>query len=86
MKKEDKEGEGAAKRSCCENNVESMLVVSLAVTMEKTMGRAGSAATDEVIHLLHQENFNLSVFKQMIKASGDCQIITQDVIDQCKER
>lgn len=61
------------------------MVVSLEVTLEKIRGRAVSTATDEVINFLHQDNFNLLVLKQMIKTSGDCQVITQDVIDQFKE-
>lgn len=72
-KKEDKEGEGASRSAWSENSVERMLVVSLAVKLEKIRGWGKSADTDEFIKLLHQENFNLLVFKQMIKNSGDCQ-------------
>lgn len=43
--------------------------------MEKIRGRAGSTATDEFINLLHQENFNRSLFKQKIKTSEDSQVI-----------
>lgn len=59
-----------------------LLVVSLAVTLDTIRDRDGSAATDEVMNLLHQENFNVLVVKKMIKTRGDCQVVTQDAIDQ----
>lgn len=49
--------------------------------LEKIRDRSCSAATDEVINLSHQENFNFSVFKEMIKSTGDFEVITQHVID-----
>lgn len=58
-KKEDKHGTGTADSACRKNNVERLLVVSLAVTLEKISGRAGYAATDEVSTLLHKDKFNL---------------------------
>lgn len=75
----------APETACRENHVECLLVITLAVTWEELRGRAGSAFTDEVINLLHQDNFNLSVFNEMIKNSGDCLVITQDLIDRCKD-
>lgn len=32
--------------------------------------------------LVGEQKFKLSSFKQIIKTIGDCQVITQDVIDQ----
>lgn len=64
------------------NSVERLLVVSLALKLEKIRDRAGSVVIDEVINLLNHKNFNLAVFKEMIKNSGHCQDITQDAIDQ----
>lgn len=58
------------------------MVVHLAVPFEKIRRLGGSALTDEPINLLHQERLDLFVFKQMIKAGGDCQVISQDVIGQ----
>lgn len=81
-KEVDKERVGAVKSAFGANSVENMLVVSLAVPLDKSRGRAGSAATDEAIELLHQGNFNVSVFKQMSKTSADFLVITQDVFDQ----
>lgn len=70
--------------TCRENSVERLLVVSLTVTLHKIRDRAGSAATDEFLSILHQENFNISVLKEVIKNSADCQVINQDVIDRFK--
>lgn len=78
--------EGADNETCVrENNVEHLLVVFLAVTLEKIFVTAGFAANDEVINLFQEEKFNRSGFKQMIKTSGGCQVISQDVIDRYKE-
>lgn len=53
-----------------ENFVESSLAFSGVEAWDKIRNRVGSAVTDEVINPLHLENFNLTVFKKMIKKSG----------------
>lgn len=73
-KEEGKEGARTANRACGEIDTESLLMVSLAVTLGKVRRRAGSAATDEFANLLHQQKFNLSVFKQRIKTSRDAKL------------
>ena len=64
--------------------VQRMVVISIAVTLDKMRGEMGSRATDELIELLHSENFDLEMFKNMIKSWEDCQVITANVIEQCK--
>lgn len=61
-----------------------MFILSIAVTLDKREDRVGSADTDEVINLLHQENFYLAGFKEIIKKIRDCQSIVQYVIARCK--
>lgn len=73
-----------AETKLLEHSVERLLVVSLAVSLDKIRHRAGSAVTDEFINILHQENFNQAVFMEMIKKSGDCKAINEDVIGRCK--
>lgn len=48
--------------------VEGLLVVSLAVTLDKIREINGSAAIDEVNNLQHQDNFNVPVFKEILRA------------------
>lgn len=55
------------------------------MTLDNIKDKAGSLDTYELMELLHQGNFNLSVFEQMIKSSGNCQNITQDVLDGRKK-
>lgn len=54
------------------------------MTLDIIWDRDGSAVTDDVTNLLHLENFNFSVFKEIIKSYGDCQFIAQDVTDDAK--
>lgn len=85
MREDDgKEIEMVEETQCRENLVESFLVVSLTMMFNKSSNWAVSAVTDEIINGLHQENFNLAVFKQMIKNSGEFHDINQDVIGGCK--
>lgn len=65
-KKGNKEGTGAASNVTGEYCAERFLVVSFAVMLEKTRGRAGSSTTDVIINLLYENNFNLPIFKQTI--------------------
>lgn len=81
-KEEGKKGAILVETLCSDNRVERFLVVFLALKLDNIRDRAGQAATNEVINILHQENFNLSVFKEMIKSSGYFQVITQDVIER----
>ena len=66
--------------------VQRLVVVSLAVSLEKMRGLSGNSATHEIIELLHNENFNLELFRTMVKSCSDCKRITADVIEQCKAR
>lgn len=68
-----------------EKRVERLSVVSMALRLDKIRDKSCSAATHEVINLLNQEKFMIYVFKEKIKSSGDCQVITEDVIDRWKD-
>lgn len=53
---------------------------SIAAMVEKIMDKAGTSGTDELIELLHQGNFNLSVSEKRVKIRVDYQLITLNVI------
>lgn len=53
--------------------------------MDKSKNKARSFVTNEPIDLLHQENFNLSFFEEMIKRSVYYQVIFQEVTEWCKK-
>lgn len=79
------EGSDGSNDCMPKNVVKPLSVVSLAVNLDKVRNRDDSGGTDEVISLLHEENFSLSVFKEMIKSNSNCQGITQDVIVRFKD-
>lgn len=76
---------GHPKVGCRYNSAEMMLVVSFSVELEIIMKRAGSATTNEVINVLNQENFNLSVFNHIIKKSVIVRLQLKNVVDRYKE-
>lgn len=84
MEEDGNEGTIGVETACRKNGIEIMLVVSLAVKLEN-VDRAGSVSNNEFINLLHPENFNLSVFLDIINSTGDCQFITQDVMYRCED-
>lgn len=57
----------------------------VASMLDKFIDKSGSSASDELIYILHQDNFNLSVFMGMVESRIDFEVITQDVIDGWKE-
>lgn len=67
-----------------ENCAERLFVASLVVKLDKIRDIAGSAAIDVVINVLHEEGFNLFVFKEFIESNGDFKVITQDISDLWK--
>ena len=83
-KREKTEGRRAGATETGTPMVQRLVVVSIAVSLEKMRGSGGTSATNELIDLLHNDNFNLELFRRMIKSSSDCRSITQGVIEQCK--
>lgn len=61
------------------------LVQSITVKLGNINDKDWSSVTDELIDLLHLENLNLLLFKKVIKRNGDCQVITNEVIEGCKK-
>lgn len=61
--------------------VERFLMHSIVVTSDNIKHKAGTSAIDEPIDFLCQEKFNLSVFKEIVKISRDCEAITQEVTE-----
>ena len=75
----------ASMREEWKTEMEHMMAMSLALTLQNVSRRAGKETTDEVIQLLHDDKFNLNVFKKLVKGSSDCEEITQDVVKPFKE-
>ena len=68
-----------------DNRVERLIVISLALNLDKIKYRSGAESATEVINILHHKKFNLDLFKDMVKGTEECAQISQDVIDRCKE-
>lgn len=68
-----------------ESRAQQLLVVSLAVTLNKIRDSAFADATDEITSIRHEKAFHLGVFRDRGKIHQDCQTITQDMIERCKE-
>lgn len=66
------------------SRTERMMIVSLAVTLDKIRDKTGPEALNELIGILRNDQFSIPMFKQMINCSEDCQTITDDVIKQWK--
>ena len=62
--------------------VERLLVVSVAITLEKLQDAGGAEVIEELIRVLHDEDFNIEMFRAMIRSREDCRVITEDVIKQ----
>lgn len=79
-------GKGNSTEESHKIRVQRLLALSLAVALEKMKDSAGTAAIDEIVSILHRDDFSLPAFKQIVKSSNDCAIITQDLIDQHKNK
>ena len=49
--------------------MQRLVVVSMAVSLEKGRGLAGNTATKAIIEGLHNDNFNLTLFGTIVKSS-----------------
>lgn len=78
----DKQGDAVAEK---ESLAERMLIISLAVTLEKIQNKTGPEAVDELNAILQYEQFSLQTFNKMIKGSDDCKTITDDFIKEWKQ-
>ena len=56
--------------------MERMIVMSLAITLDKISRCAEQSTSDEAIKLKHDKNFNLATFKDMMKTTADCMVIS----------
>ena len=69
-----------------EETTSRLLIMAIGVTMEKIQHITGPGLIEELIQLLHNEMFNVRVFKQMIRSREDCRSITESIISRCMER
>lgn len=46
--------------------------MSLALTLDKIKHKDGVECAAEVINILHNRNFNLALFKEMVKGTEEC--------------
>ena len=65
--------------------MERMVVMSFAITLDKIRRRTGQSTSDEVIKLMHDKNFNLARFKDMVKTTPDCRDISESIFQRFKE-
>ena len=65
--------------------MERMILMSLAIKLDKISRRAGQSTSDEVITMMHDKNFNLATFKNMLKTTADCRDISESIIHHFKE-
>lgn len=63
-----------------QSRAQKALVVYLARTMEKIRHAAGRKTVDELVNILHGENFSPAVLNGFVKWSRDCVVITQEAI------
>lgn len=54
--------------------------ISLAVTLDKMRNAGGHISVYATANLRHREQFCVAVFKELLKFSHDCQLITKNVI------
>lgn len=64
---------------------QQLLVMSLAVTLDKIMDSDGAYATDEIISILYEQYFSLYVFRNKVKCHQYCLAITPNMIQRCKD-
>jgi hypothetical protein len=72
---------GAGERKLADHR-KRILILSLAVTLEKMQHLTGRTLVREVIELLHNENFDVTVFRDMIRTGEDCHALTEEVINK----
>lgn len=80
----DKRNEGAISVESDQNLDDCWLVNPLAFKLDKIKDKEGSDMY-ELIELLNQDNYNLSVFKEVIKSSNYCPFFCQNEIELSKE-
>lgn len=59
-----------------------IMVVSVAVTLEKIRHWTGTELLTELINSMHNDNFELRMFKEMIRSWEDCRDLTEEVINE----
>ena len=59
---------------------ERLTIVSVVLTLEKIQDHSGSDTVYELIQLLRDKNFNLSLFKDMVCCRVDCRKISEKFI------
>ena len=59
-----------------------IVVVSVAVTLEKIRHWTGTELLTELINSIHNDHFELSLFKEMIRSWEDSRDITEKVIEE----
>lgn len=65
--------------------IECMIVISLAVLLEESTRSVRKSAVEEITKFLHNTNFNLATFKDMVKTRSDYEGISESLIQRFKE-
>lgn len=62
------------------DQVQSLIAISLALTRDKISDTTVSDTVDGLDKFIHRELFCVTMFKEMVKCSRECQLITEGVI------
>lgn len=68
-----------------ESCAQRLLILLLAVTLDRIRDSAGADANEDIISILYGKSFDLDVFRDEVKSHQDCQTVTQDMIERCRE-
>lgn len=66
------------------DRVQSLIAISLALTRDKISDTIVSDTVDGFDKFIHLEVFCVTMFKEMVKCSRECQLITEGVIKKNK--
>jgi ribonuclease D len=68
-----------------QERIRKLLVISLSVTLKNVSDLLGDETAKEILSIIHNESFDVEVFKRMIKSVEDCYTITKGIMHTYKD-
>lgn len=68
-----------------QERIRKLLVISLSVTLKNVSDLLGEETAKEILCIIHNESFDVEVFKRMIKSVEDCYTITKGIMHTYKD-
>lgn len=65
---------------------EKLLAVSLSNTLKNVRDLIGDQTVKEILSIIHNDSFDIDVFKKMVRSVEDCSTISNEIIQTCKEK